>query len=51
LFYWCFFCSEAGAGVTRGGAANADRNGFLGERMQLAQSFDEFLEYAPRVVN
>lgn len=31
-------------------AASSDRNAFLGERMQLARSFDEFLEYAPRTV-
>jgi hypothetical protein len=31
-------------------AASSDRNGFLGERMKLVQSFDEFLEYAPRAV-
>jgi hypothetical protein len=35
---------------TKRPAASSDRNGFLGERMQLAQSFDEFLEYAPRAV-
>jgi hypothetical protein len=31
-------------------AASSDRNLFLGERMQLARTFDELLEYAPRTV-
>jgi hypothetical protein len=31
-------------------AQSSDRNAFLGERMKLARSFDEFLEYAPRMV-
>jgi hypothetical protein len=30
--------------------ASSDRNAFLSERMKLARSFDEFLEYAPRAV-
>jgi hypothetical protein len=30
--------------------ASSDRNAFLSERMRLARSFDEFLEYAPRTV-
>jgi hypothetical protein len=29
---------------------SSDRNAFLGERMSLARSFNEFLEYAPRTV-
>lgn len=28
----------------------SDRNAFLGERMAVARSFDEFLKYAPRVL-
>ncbi len=31
-------------------AISSDRNALLGERMQLARNFDEFLEYAPRAV-
>jgi hypothetical protein len=30
--------------------ASSDRNAFLSQRLQLARSFDEFLEYAPRTV-
>ena len=29
---------------------SSDRNAFLAERMKLARSFDEFLQYAPRTV-
>ncbi len=32
------------------GEASSDHNAFLGERMKLARSFDEFLEFAPRMV-
>jgi hypothetical protein len=31
-------------------AQSSDRNAFLGERMKLARSFDEFLQFAPRTV-